>query len=112
MIEIRNTSMDVLRVSSLIHSFPMHPFSTPRKHQKTLRFFDVYRGLRKGALGTNGLKKNSTILRFFKKHSRIRCTREGSQRKCGALCDLVPFVQFKKCETHPWRSVNFSEDAG
>ena len=27
---------------------------------------------------------------------------------CGALRDLVPFVQFKKREKHPWRSVNFS----
>ena len=25
----------------------------------------------------------------------------------GALHDLVPFVQIKKCEKHPWRSVNF-----
>ena len=23
--------------------------------------------------------------------------------------DLVPFVQFKKSEKHPWRSVNFSK---
>ena len=30
----------------------------------------------------------------------------------GALCDLVPFVQFKKREKHPWRSVNFSKIAG
>ena len=28
----------------LTHLFSMHPFSTPRKHQKTLRFFDVFRG--------------------------------------------------------------------
>ena len=27
---------------------------------------------------------------------------------CDALHDFVPFVQFKKCEKHPWRSVNFS----
>ena len=27
---------------------------------------------------------------------------------CGALRDLVPFVQFKKREKHPWRSVNFN----
>ena len=27
---------------------------------------------------------------------------------CGALRDLVVFVQFKKREKHPWRSVNFS----
>ena len=28
---------------------------------------------------------------------------------CDALRDVVPFVQFKKCEEHPWRSVNFSK---
>ena len=31
---------------------------------------------------------------------------------CGALRDLVPFVKFKKCGKHPWRSVNFSRVAG
>ena len=41
----------------LTHSFPMHPFSKPLKHQKTVKFFDVFRGQRKGALGTNGLTK-------------------------------------------------------
>ena len=40
---------------ALTHSFPVHPFSTLWKHQKTLRFSDVFRGYRKGALGTNGL---------------------------------------------------------
>ena len=32
--------------------------------------------------------------------------------KCGVLRDLVPFVQLKKSEKHPWRSVNFSKVAG
>ena len=32
--------------------------------------------------------------------------------KCGALRDLAPFVQFKKREKHPWRSVTFSKVAG
>ena len=27
---------------------------------------------------------------------------------CGALKDLVAFVQFKKCEKHLWRSINFN----
>ena len=27
--------------------------------------------------------------------------------KCDALRDLVPFVQFKKREKHPWKSVNY-----
>ena len=31
---------------------------------------------------------------------------------CDALRDLVPFVQFKKREKHPWRNVNFSKVAG
>ena len=31
---------------------------------------------------------------------------------CDALRDLVIFVQFKKREKHPWRSVNFSKVAG
>ena len=29
----------------------MHPFATPLKHQKTLRFFDVFRGLEKWCIG-------------------------------------------------------------
>ena len=40
-----------------------------------------------------------TILRLFHRTS----------NSFGALCDLVPFVQFKKHEKHPWRSVNFSD---
>ena len=40
--------------------FPIHPLSTPWKHRKTLRFSDVFREQRKGALGTYGL----TICKF------------------------------------------------
>ena len=31
---------------------------------------------------------------------------------CDALRSLVPFVQFKKHEKHPWRNVNSSNVAG
>ena len=31
---------------------------------------------------------------------------------CNALRNLVPFVQFKKPEKHPYRSVTFSKVAG
>ena len=31
---------------------------------------------------------------------------------CDALHHLVSFVQFKKHEKHPWRSVNFSKVVG
>ena len=32
--------------------------------------------------------------------------------KCGALRDLLPFVQFKKREKHSWRSFNFNKVEG
>ena len=42
--------------SPLTHSFSMHPFSTPWKHQKNVRF-SVFRRVEKGCiLGTNGFK--------------------------------------------------------
>ena len=37
----------------LTHLFAIHPYSNPWKHQKILRSSDVFRGWRKGALGTN-----------------------------------------------------------
>ena len=54
----------------LTHSFPIHPFSTPWKHQETVRFSYVVRGKRKGALGTNGLsapKLDKHFIRFISK---------------------------------------------
>ena len=50
--------------TSMTHLFPMLPFSTPWKHQNTLRISDVFWGSRKGALGTNGLKGDSNN-RYF-----------------------------------------------
>ena len=43
--------------SLLTHLFLMHPFSTPWKHQKIVRFSDAFWRQRKGAVGTNGLKR-------------------------------------------------------
>ena len=49
----------------LTHLSPMHPFSTPWKHQKTSRFFNVFREWRKGSLETNGLNKLTVPDNFF-----------------------------------------------
>ena len=40
---------------SWIHLFPMHPFYNSWKNKKTLRFSDVFKGSRNGALETNEL---------------------------------------------------------
>ena len=34
------------------------------------------------------------------------------RQNCDALRDLAAFVQLRKREEHPWRSVNFSKVAG
>ena len=51
-----------------------------------------------------------------KKKKLFECKRQGYSAlffdTCGALRDLVPFVQFKKRGKRPWRSVNFSKVAG
>ena len=33
-------------------------------------------------------------------------------KQCDALRDLVPFVEFKKHEKHPWRSATFRTVSG
>ena len=38
----------------------------------------------------------------------MRHEKHPSSFKCDVLRDLVAFVQFKKREKHPWRSVTFS----
>ena len=59
------------------------------------------------------LVKNIFQEKFLAAHRRFIARRgKPDQIICGALCDLVPFLQFKKCEKHPWRSVNFSKVAG
>ena len=54
-----NWMMSVIRKTNysyiVTHMLPTHPFFTPWKHQKTLRFSVVFRVWRKGALGTIGL---------------------------------------------------------
>ena len=51
----------------LTHSLPMHPFSTPWKHQKTLWFSDVFFlwgvGVEKGCIGNEWV--NSKIVKLF-----------------------------------------------
>ena len=76
----------VLKV--LTHSFPMHPFSSPWKHQKTVKFSDVFRGKRKGALGMNEFidRKSLLILGTLLKLVRFKTT------KC--LSSTVPHMKF------------------
>ena len=38
------------------HLFPILPFPTPWKHQKALRFSDVFRGVKKGCIGNKWVK--------------------------------------------------------
>ena len=57
-----------VKINGLTHSFPTHPFYTPWKYLKTVRFSDVFRGYRKGALGTNELKAISLSDKIVNNH--------------------------------------------
>ena len=68
----KNSSSTALLLKLILtHSFPMHPFSTP----KTVRFSDAFRGWRKGALGKNGLKYFVFLIFIIFK---FRCTNKFS----------------------------------
>ena len=59
--------------STLTHLFPRHPFSSTWKHQKTVRFSDVFRCLRKDVLWTNTMDIRDLELPWGQeKSSRLR----------------------------------------
>ena len=47
-------------ISVLTHLFPMHPFSTPWKHKKTVKV-SCFQGVEKGCIGNESVN-NSTVL--------------------------------------------------
>ena len=52
------TTSDFATENATNDSFLIWKFDTPWKHQKTVRFSDVFRGERKCALGKNGLTQD------------------------------------------------------
>ena len=57
----------------------------------------------------NGKNENQ---KYNRNQSVQRKINDAKTTRCDALPNLVPFVQFKKREKHPWRSVTFSKVAG
>ena len=102
------------------HLFSISYFYNPWKHQKALRFPDVFRGYRNVVSKTSGLKPIFRINVSTIKKLQYNFGRQGVRTIsykscecfmyiCDALHNLVPLVQFKKREKHPWRSVTFSK---
>ena len=69
----------------LTHSFPMHPFSTLWKHQKTVRFSDIFRGVEKGCTGNEWVNKYMHSIFFLTMLSPnvITCKQFFSYKNCG-----------------------------
>ena len=40
---------------------PIHPFSTPWKHQKTVRFSDIFKGVQKGCIGNKWVNEFNDV---------------------------------------------------
>ena len=79
---------------TLTHSFSMHSFSNLWKYQKTVGFSDVFRGWRKGALGTNGLRSRDII--FLKKWRRRTFWKNLYSRGCGQNGPKMRFFKFNE----------------
>ena len=88
-----------LIINILIHSSPMHPFSTPWKHQKTLWYFYIFRGWKKGPLGTNGLNLllgTSLLLHLMTVHFVNRfCNNTVITYVLGNYRDLYEYYKFR-----------------
>ena len=52
------------------------------------------------------------VRKFFQKNDHFLPSDTHAKNKCDALRNLVPFVQFKKHEKDPSRSITFSKAAG
>ena len=56
-------------------------------------------------------KRKASFLKLVNQNDELQDLPTSISEICDALRNLVPFLQFKKCEKHSWRSVNFSKVA-
>ena len=91
----------------LTHSVPMHPFSTPWKHQKTARFSSFYMWVSKSALGKNRLIIMSieiimkNVSHRKTQHERRHIYKYTKYKKCLGNMMLI-------CIKQPLRNINWS----
>ena len=56
--------------------------------------------------------ETTSMLQTKLKRETFHLKTKKTPNKCDVLRNLVSFVQFKKHENYPWRSVTFGKDAG
>ena len=78
-------------LSNLTHSFPMHPFSTPWKHQKTLRCFQE---VEKGCIGNEWVKKMCSDLLIGKMFLKMVLKTAVFWRFCKTSGNLLKLAEF------------------
>ena len=73
------------------------------------------RSIRRKRRKSRKLKLDQTKEAFFRQKNNLQSQKKNSYKivknliKCGTLRDFVAFVQFRKREKQPWRSVNFKK---
>ena len=107
-------------IKASAHFMPLVPFYTPWNHQKTRGFLMFSEeGIERDQWHEMDFKKTRSLvwlrwvisLKLTIKISRAT-TSCWARHICEVLCYLIPFLQFKKREKHPQRSVTFSKVAG
>ena len=93
--------------AGLTHKFPMHPFSTHWKLQKSIRFSEVFKGLRKSALATNDLMSATS---FYSSNPSEIFEDKYIQNKFCFTRSLTRMKNIRFCQfhTYKWISSSFS----
>ena len=93
-----------------------HSSITSNSIKVTHVFYDKNQGVSTKTCGWKNLRLSWRFKYLFWKKNRTAsiqgCLYIIRSNKCDIFRDLVTFVQFKKREKHPWRSVIFSKVAG
>ena len=78
--------------AKLIHSFPVHPFYTLWKHQKTVRFSHVFRGVEKGCIRKEWGIRNECTNTWKWSYKWVQIFKSGPSKICGRK----PLKNFKE----------------
>ena len=81
-------------------------------NKKNIEVLLFLRGQKLNQIGLRKLKRRTRPIKNRDNTYQFNSQITWKTNKCDVLHDLIPIVQFKKREKHPWRSGTFSKVAG
>ena len=106
--------LDVKQLNKIIKLYYFHTLKPLWDGQWKIKMYYGMSKVQKQLSGKRSIENSASQMKIMKQwipQKNIFPTNDHATI-CGALRDLVPFVQLKKREKHPWRSVTCSKVAG